>query len=137
MRKIELFCGFVTGFMGLGALVVWVLSLPISVAVMDGFNGTITPSTIRDVAWGNSAFIYMSMLAILSILVTIGSLFHALMRSNLGRFLLWAACGFLCLGTICAFGLGILYWPSAIMGFACATASVLDSKLPRPTHVRA
>ena len=137
MRKIELFCGFAAGLFGLGALVVWIVSLPINVAMLAGINSTITPSTMRAVAWGNSAFIYMSLLAVLGVMVAIGALFHTLIGSQMGRFLLWVACGFLCLGTICAFGLGILYWPSAIMSFICASAAAMESRLPRfPSHAR-
>lgn len=137
MRKIEVFCGLVAGLLGLSALVVWVVSLPINVAMLAGINSTITPSTLRAVAGGNSVFIYMSLLAVFSVMVAIGALFHALLGSQMGRFLLWVACGFLCLGTICAFGLGILYWPSAIMSFICASAAAMESRLPRfPTHTR-
>jgi hypothetical protein len=142
MRRIELFCGFMAGILGVAAMAIWFLALPINVASLEGINGTITPEAIRNASWGSSAFVYMGLLGVLSITVTISSIFHVLWQSTLGRFLLWVATGFLFLGTLCAFGLGLLFWPGSIMGLICTAAAVLGELVPAhprkrfPTHVR-
>jgi hypothetical protein len=136
MRLFELFCGILTGILGVAATLVWWMNLPINVAELSGITAMITPATIHNFSWGSSAFVYMALLGGLSLLVTIGSFFHALWESPMGRFLLWLGAGFLFLGTICAFGLGLLFWPSSFMGLLCSAAAVLGQKIPTRTRSR-
>ncbi len=135
MQRTELFCGLATGVAGVIAMCIWILAVPMNIASVTSNIGPITPDTVRNIPGGGSAFIYMSLLGILAIMVTLGAIFHLIWRANVGRYIVWVAACFLILGTLCAFGVGLLFWPSALFSLICAVASARDEHLSRRLHV--
>ncbi len=136
MRLFELSCGVLTAILGVAAAMIWWMQLPINIAELAGITAMITPATIHNLSWGYSAFLYMALLGTLSVVVMLSAFFHALWASTLARFLLWTAAGFLFLGTLCAFGLGLLFWPSSLVGLLCSASAMLNQRLPAPTRPR-